>query len=99
MAEVLDAGDRDKFLSAPTDEVVRLAQRGAEHGRRLRQDGIAAAMAVVVVDLLEPIQIQHEQAGGRVMNRLAALLEIDRVAMDARRLHNHEFLQEPMIVQ
>src|SRR5690606_4238543 len=52
--------DRDEFLAAVAAEQVALLQRGAQRARHLAQAGIAAGVAVAVVDRLEVVQVDEQ---------------------------------------
>src|SRR5207302_8126196 len=65
--------DQRELFAAVTRADVRLAGAGQEDLRQLREHGIAIQVAVGVVDLLEVVEVDHQEG--------------DRVVMAARPLH------------
>ena len=63
---ILSQGDQGEFVSADPDRVILRTEDSAHAIGDQTQDGIARRMAVIVVDLLEPVDIDHGHGDGFV---------------------------------
>jgi len=59
--------DDEELVAAVADDHVGVPNRALRHRRDLAQHHVARRVAVVVVDLLEPVYVDHQESDGVVM--------------------------------
>jgi hypothetical protein len=66
------AGQQDnEFISAPASDDVAGARDGLQLGRKLAEQLIAGEMTVAVIDLLETVEVEHDDAEGLAVGDVA----------------------------